>query len=381
MGSVLILDAGMGAGHNAVATELAGRLRERDLGVRRVDALDLLPPGVGRTLRGFYRTAVRRAPWLYDAIYAAFFRSERGPESTPLAVLAARALREVVDDFGPDVVVPVFHLAAQITGRMRARGELDAPTAVMVTDFAVHRQWLHSGNDTYLCVTADAAEQVRSRTGRPAYAPGPTVPEKFHKAAAAAGGRWAQVLRRVDADRVPVLISTGSWGVAHDLPRTARTLLRNGYLPVVLCGRDERVHARMSRLPGVFACAWVQDIEDLMAASGALIDNAAGQTAVQALAAGLPVIGYRPIAGHGREGVLRMARLGVTDHAADQNQLLDSLARLARPGEARDERVRAGRSLFAGDAAQHIAQIARLARTAPAESAASGAPAPANTAG
>jgi len=101
-----------------------------------------------------------------------------------------------------------------------------------------------------------------------------------------------------------------------------------------------------------------------MAAAGALIDNAAGQTAVQALAAGLPVVGYQPIAGHGREGVLRMAELGAITFANSHAELLGSLARITRPGEARDQQVRAGRSLFAGDAAE---EIHRLVGTAAAE--------------
>jgi UDP-N-acetylglucosamine:LPS N-acetylglucosamine transferase len=364
MNRVLILDAGMGAGHRVVAKELARRLIERGFHARRVDVLDLLPSGLGGAVRGFYRAAVSYTPWLYDGIYAAFFRSEHGPESTPLAALAASRLRETVDEYRPDVIVPVFHLAAQITGRMRARGELSVPTAVMITDFAVHRQWLHPGNDVFLCVSADSAEQVRARIGRPAYAPGPVVPQRFHKAATAEDSRWAKVLRQVGDDRIPVLISTGSWGVARGLPQTAEALHRNGYLPVVLCGRDERGQSRMARLPGVLACGWVEDIDTLMVAAGALIDNAAGQTAVQALAAGLPVIGYRPIAGHGREGVLRMAQLGVTNHAASQTELLDSLARLTTPGEARDEQIRAGRALFVGDAAE---EIRRLAGTATAQ--------------
>lgn len=367
MSRVLILDAGMGAGHTAVANELAERLSRRGHEARRADVLDLLPPGVGAALRGFYRTAVRRIPWLYDGIYAAFFRSERGPESTPLAALAGPGLLEAAAEYRPDVVVPVFHLAAQVTGRLRARGELAVPTAVMVTDFAVHRQWLHPGNDVYLCVSADAAEQVRAKIGRPAYAPGPVVPQRFQKAALTGDGHWIKVLRRVGEERIPVLISTGSWGVARGLPETTDALYRNGYLPVVLCGRDERVQTRMGRLPGVLACGWIEDIEVLMAAAGVLIDNAAGQIAVQALAAGLPVIGYQPIAGHGREGVLLMARLGVTTYAGSHAELLDSLTRLARPGEARDKQVRAGRSLFVGDAAE---EIHRLAEAAPAGGAA-----------
>ncbi|MGK5643230.1 hypothetical protein ACSNOK_33820, partial [Streptomyces sp. URMC 126] len=47
------------------------------------------------------------------------------PSTAPLAVLAERRLREDVDRWRPDAVVSTFHLAAQVTGRMRARGALD----------------------------------------------------------------------------------------------------------------------------------------------------------------------------------------------------------------------------------------------------------------
>ena len=83
-----------------------------------------------------------------------------------------------------------------------------------------------------------------------------------------------------------------------------------------------------------------------MGAADVLIDNAAGQTALQALAAGLPVVGYRPIPGHGAEGVQRMADLGLTDYARGPGPLLRSLAALSTPGPRRHLRIAAGRGLF-----------------------------------
>ncbi|MCZ9336647.1 galactosyldiacylglycerol synthase, partial [Streptomyces sp. TRM76130] len=81
----------------------------------------------------------------------------------------------------------------------------------------------------------------------------------------------------------------------------------HGWLPVVLCGADERLRRALSRVPGVLALGWVTDMPGLLHAARALVDNAAGQTAVQALAAGLPVVGHRPIPGHGADGVRAMA--------------------------------------------------------------------------
>ncbi len=103
---------------------------------------------------------------------------------------------------------------------------------------------------------------------------------------------------------------------------------------------------------------WVTDMPGLLHAARALIDNAAGQTAVQALAAGLPVVGHRPIPGHGADGVRRMAALGVSETAGDAAALLGSLDRLLPDGPARRERVAAGRALFRDDALARVLDLA-----------------------
>ena len=114
----------------------------------------------------------------------------------------------------------------------------------------------------------------------------------------------------------------------------------------MLCGQNERLRRRLSALPGVTPLDWVEDMAALVRAASVLVDNAAGQTAMEALAAGLPVVGYRPIPGHGAAGVRLMARLGLSDYARDEDQLLGSLRRLATPGAYRERRVAAGRAVF-----------------------------------
>ncbi|MEK8142052.1 hypothetical protein NKH18_03740 [Streptomyces sp. M10(2022)] len=97
-----------------------------------------------------------------------------------------------------------------------------------------------------------------------------------------------------------MLISAGAWGAGSHMAQTARLVAAAGYRPVVLCGKNARLRREVSGTGHVLAAGWVQDMAGLMAASSALIDNAAGQTALEALAVGVPVVGYRPIPGHGR---------------------------------------------------------------------------------
>ncbi|WP_369202360.1 galactosyldiacylglycerol synthase [Streptomyces sp. PU-14G] len=375
----LLLSAGMGAGHDAVAHELAHRLRARGHHTAVRDILTLLPAGTGRALRTGYRATVRHLPGLYGAVYAGFLATGPGtgpatgprPSSAPLAALAERPLLRTVARWRPDVVVPTFHLCAQVTGRLRARGALSVPAAVVVVDFDVHRGWLHAGNDLHLCVTDGAAHQVRAATGRRARTTGPVVPTDFF-ATADPDSHWRALLARHaaassergagPAGRPAVLLSTGAWGVGTRLLETARHLTEHGCLPVLLCGNDEGLRRRAARHLGLLPLGWVTDLPELMAVSDVLLDNAAGQTAAQALAAGLPVVGHRPLPGHAVAGVRAMARAGLSRHAHGAGEPARTVRALAAPGPARSRQIAAARAAFRTDAAAELERLAASAR-------------------
>jgi UDP:flavonoid glycosyltransferase YjiC (YdhE family) len=166
-------------------------------------------------------------------------------------------------------------------------------------------------------------------------------------------------------DPVPVLLSSGAWGVGSRLARTAGVLRRNGYLPMVLCGRDEALRRRLAAVPGVVPLGWVADMPGLLARVAVLVDNAAGQTAVQAMASGVPVVAFRPIAGHGIDGARHMAHAGVAHLARDEPDLLRALRRLTAATPARRAQLRAARGLFRADAAQVVAEAVETAAGTP----------------
>ncbi|WP_169946723.1 MGDG synthase family glycosyltransferase [Microbispora sp. H11081] len=353
----LIVSASMGSGHDAVAEELARRLDSAGVATEIVDVLALLPLRLGALLRWWYRVVMLRAPWLYALVYRVFFVSRRAPSTSPLTVAAAAGLARAVRRVRPSLVVPVFHVAAQAAGHLRARGRLAAPSVVVLTDFAVHRLWLHPGNDRYLCPDAATALAVPAALGRPAFRCAPIVGPGFAASRGRAGAADVRARLRLPDDGPIVLVCAGSWGVGRVM-ETARILARSGrYSPVVLCGHNERLRRRLGRLLGRAgagaALGWRDDLADLLASAYALVDNAGGLTCREAFAAGVPVVTYRPIAGHGGDGVRAMARAGVSVHARCRADLLRALDRL-QPG-------------LPGQAAL-IARAAALFAAAPAES-------------
>jgi UDP-N-acetylglucosamine:LPS N-acetylglucosamine transferase len=355
---VFLLTASMGGGHEQVCRELARRLRDRGCEVRTADLLALMPGPAARFLRWVYPGMVNRAPWLYQFVYERFFLADqrdaaRGAVPVRLAI---PGLRRALREWRPDVVVSTYHLAGVAAARLRASGELDAPVVTFVTTFGVHRLWLHRGTDLYLCITEWAARRL-SATG-----PGrvrvcePVVRAQF--LARSPGGRrpGRPALRLPPGGRL-ALVAAGSLGLGPvaDAARTVGAL--PGWHAVVVCGRNDRLRARLAGEPGVTALPWVEDMAALMAAADVVIDNAAGSTAKEALALGVPVLTYRPISGHGRDDALMMEAAGVARVVTEPAELRSEVAALTDPS-VRSARIRAGRALFGTDPVDAILEVA-----------------------
>jgi UDP-N-acetylglucosamine:LPS N-acetylglucosamine transferase len=358
----------MGAGHLRVAAELQRRLVARGDAADVVDIVEVLPFRLGPLLRTGYSSMLVHAPWLYDAIYRGFFVPDehKAYRPDPLVALSSPALLRVIEQHRPDAVVSTFHLCAQITGRLRARGELQVTSAVVVTDLVAHRMWLHPGNDVYVCPHPAVAADAAARTGRPAFAAAPAVAEEFRLELDADARAAERARLRAELDvptAAPVtLVSAGAWGSgaiadAVDAVHNIRNIQGGTHVTLVLCGRNDNLRRSLeSRARGEGAerslrvLGWRDDLAAVMRAADVLVENAAGQTAMEALAVGLPVLTFRPLPGHGRDGARRMAELGLSSFAADRRELREAIAELVTPNSPRRARqIEAGRALFTSD--------------------------------
>lgn len=362
-GPVLLVTASMGDGHTQVARELARRLSGR-VPTEMVDLLDILPLRIGPALREGYAAMLRRAPWLYDAIFSAFFVPRAGwqPSTSPLAGLAARELRRVVARCRARAVVTTFHLAGQAAGLLRQTGRLAVPSIVLITDAESHALWNHPGTDLFLCQYPRAARRARAATGRPALATGPVVRPGFSQAADTIAPESVRAELGLGPDERLVLVSAGSWGTG-DVVRTTRQL---GQLPgaraVVLCGRNAMLRRRLAGEPRCVALGWRRDLPSLFRAASVLVDNAGGATCAEAFAAGLPVVSYRPIPGHGRAGARALAEAGLV--ADGEQGLCSAVTALWAPGPARDRQRRRAAELFRADPADVLIDWLAQADTA-----------------
>lgn len=342
----------MGAGHDGAARTLADQLRAAGHVAEVMDFLRSGPLRIGSALRRGYEFELRHAPSAYDATYRLWYRV---PWLCPavawiVTLLTRRRVMRWIDRFDPWVVVSTYPLSTLCLGRLRQTGRLTVPAVNFITDFGVHPLWVHRGLDLNLAIHGLPAEVAAERSGRRSLFTGPAVSARFDPAGLptrdAARARFG-----IEPDQRAVLVVAGSWGVGN-VAQTYSAIARDGrFLPVVVCGRDDRLRRHVGSLartsPGPsLILGWTDDMPALMAACDALVENAGGLTSLEAMRAGLPVVSFDPIAGHGVENTSAMDRVGVARLAADAETLGRILAEVTEAGPGRQAQIQRALDMF-----------------------------------
>jgi len=299
---VTIVSGSVGAGHDGVARELAGRLSAGGVEVTVLDHLAFLPRFAQHVLRDGYTATVNKVPALFEWIFQRL-------EDSRLMLAAADA----------DVVVSTYPLASRSIGQLVDCGRLGVPTVTYLTDPAPHRTWVHPSVDVHLTVTAATAAVGQRQYGVPMFAAGPLVPRAFSTPGSRLQRHRLRSELRLAPTDVGVLLSCGSLGLG-ELGAAAVAVRAAGADPIVLCGSNTALRQRLAR-DGVTALGWRDDVPALMAACDVLVHNAGGLSLTEALAAGLPAVTYAPIPGHGRANAKVLDDAGLVPWASDSDHL------------------------------------------------------------
>lgn len=333
---VLIVSGSVGAGHDGAAAALATRLRGEGVHVDQQDYLQALPAVVRGVLAGCYALIVNYAPAAFGWLFASIERHAVTHQlSLAICGLAQRRVEQWLRP-GYQAVVSTYPLASQTLGQLRGSGRLGCPVVTFLTDPAVHRLWVHSAVDHHLTVTQATADHGSSQYAVPMQVGGPLVAAAFSRpttSPAAAAARAAIRAQWGVDDATPVaLVLTGSLGMG-DVSATVDAVLAGGVaVPVVACGRNERLRRQLSDQLGARALSWRDDMPDLMAAADVLITNAGGLSFTEALVAGLPAVCFAPIPGHGQANAAVLHAAGLAPWARTHADLTLALRAATSPG-------------------------------------------------
>jgi processive 1,2-diacylglycerol beta-glucosyltransferase len=311
-GLVHIVSGSFGAGHDAAAAAIADQLAAAGLQTRTWDVVDLMPGRLGRAMRSGYLRQVQSAPATWSWLLHVLERHEGLADGVRDALRTIEGGLLSVAEERPDAWVSTHPFASQALGHLRSSGRLTAPVTTYLTDMSVHRLWVHPGVDDHLAIHDIPARQALTLGARSASVVQPAVSAAF-----AAVGRdpWRRPQARQALGLPPLerlaLITGGSCGIGRLMESARDVAATRVVTPVVLCGTNSRLLARVRRRAGMVGVGWVDDMPALLSAVDVVVQNAGGITSLETAAAGVPMISYRCIAGHGATNAAALEAAGV----------------------------------------------------------------------
>lgn len=313
-GLVDIVSGSFGAGHDAAAQAIADQLHRSGFQTRIFDIVDLMPGSRGRALRAAFLHHVQLAPSSYG------WMVRYGQQHPHVNVWIARAmecahpalLRLAADR--PDAIISTHPLASQALGELRAQHRLRIPVTTYLTDISVQRVLVHSGVDLHLAwheVPAAQAVRLGAVTTRVVQ---PALPAATRSSAGSPPHSQEDCRQALGLplDRRLALVTGGSCGIG-DLEQSADDISATGIAtPVVLCGRNERLRRRLQTFhQSVVALGWVEDMSVILSAVDVVVQNSGGFTCLESLSAGVPMVSYRCLSGHGEANADALDRAGL----------------------------------------------------------------------
>ncbi len=362
---ILVLSASAGTGHTRAAEALRSYAKATGCEVTPVhlDVLQFVTPLLRMVYTDMYNFLVKRAPTLWSRLYRVTDLARRDGRTHRLRRWAERMnsrplLREIAHR-QPDLIICTHFLPAEILSQLCGAGVLRCPVWVQVTDFDLHRMWVHEHMAGYFAPNDEVAFRMRERgishaaihvTGIPIM---PAFSQQFdrHACARALG---------IQPGVMTVLLMGGGVGLGSVTQVAERLLgLQVNFQIIALAGKDAAALAALQELakrhPGRLAPqGYTSHIERLMACADLVVTKPGGLTTAESLAMGLPMIVIAPIPGQEEHNANYLLERGVALKAFDLVTLEYRVRYLlAHPAKLEDMRTRA-KALGRPDAACRV---------------------------
>ena len=374
---VLILSASYGEGHQQAAMAVQDALTEMYplADVRIMDYLRAVHPVLDSFAKYCYLKSVRFAPQLYGLFYKGTSRI------TPSSLIQRRLNHLGYEDllaflrvYRPDVVLATFPTPAGVMSLLKERGLTSIPLATVITDHAIHSQWIHQCTDHYF-VGSDHVRRGLMHRGVPdsrISVTGIPIRPAFLAPQSRAEIRAKLGLRE---DVSTVLVLGGAYGVS-DIAQICEDLFRSQMRAqyIVVCGRNERLRMSIEDLAKatvhpVWVFGFTREMHELMAVSDMIVTKAGGLTISEALAMELPMVLYRPIPGQEVQNAAFLIKSRVARLARTRRQVIDYVERLLRDDGALLKRMRTSTNTLrkitaARDIAETLARVETSSLTA-----------------
>lgn len=330
---VLVIYSSFGTGHLQVARTVKDYLARLhpEWKIECVDQLDVIRSPIQNIGRKLYNRMDR----LYRPLYAfGYYITKNVPMGnwTKKAgrIYDAKMFGEYIARRMPRLIVSVFPAVNGACALLKNLG-MNIPIASIVTDAAVHAEWLYREVSLYFvmdektregCIKYGIEPERIFATGIPTR----TIFEKQYDR--------AETRRKygMDPDLPALMISAGGMGFID----TMKTMVRHAQeteLPiqvVLITGRNQKAmqimkeYAKEAKIK-IILPGYVENMAEMMQACDAILTKPGGLTMSEVLVCGLPMIAYDPVPGQETANLRFLTQHGAARHLKSCSQMKQML--------------------------------------------------------
>ncbi|MCM3630390.1 diglucosyl diacylglycerol synthase [Paenibacillus glycanilyticus] len=347
---VLILYASYGEGHLQAAKAIRDALEEQ--GNHRTVMVDLMAeshPWLNEMTRRVYLKSYTHIPhlygWVYDmtrpmkhnSLFGGFLHS-----------FGRDKIRKLLQKEQPDAVIhtfPFFALPALHRRRHNKKTihpQLAIPTYTVITDFDLHRRWVHPGIGHYFVATDDLKQELGSLSIHPGRVTVSGIPlgRGFRGTLLPSFELYEKY--GLSPEKPVILLMPGAQGVMPDCDEMCRLLLEQ--LPdaqiALVCGRNSLLKSSIAEqfeqhegAGRLHLFGFVEQVHELMSLATCLVSKPGGVTLAEAIYAGLPLFLYRPVPGQEKKNARYLKSKDAASIAYDPEELAAAIIKLVHNPE------------------------------------------------
>ncbi|WP_028399845.1 diglucosyl diacylglycerol synthase [Ectobacillus panaciterrae] len=310
---VLILTAHYGNGHVQVAKTLEQTFRQR--GIENVIVCDLFAeshPVLTDITKYLYLKSYTIGKELYRLFYYGVEKIYDKKIAVWYANFGRKRLKSILQIEKPDLVINTFPIIA--VPELKKQTGFSIPVYNVLTDFCLHKIWVHREVDRYFVAT-DHIKELIEEIGIPrnhVTVTGIPIRQNFESSVTSES---LHAKYGLCSSKKTLLIVAGAHGVLGDVKELCQLFMTIPELQIaVVCGKNKMLKEELQELhqqsDALKVFGYVENIDELFRITTCMITKPGGITLSEVVALQVPVILYKPVPGQENENALYFERKG-----------------------------------------------------------------------
>ncbi|WP_088069044.1 MGDG synthase family glycosyltransferase [Gottfriedia luciferensis] len=331
---ILVVTSSFGNGHKQVSKALKSEFEQYNFNdVTIIDIYEEAYPKINIFAKSIHMQLFQHAQTIYKWF---FYGTEKLFDSVffdRLLELSGKSIKSILQNEKPDIIITTFPVGS--VAKWKKYSTHPCKLYTVVTDYYIHRSWIHDEIDRYYIATEELIDQMVKLgvSKSKIFVSGIPLREEFRDVVSIKKDN-----KCISRTSHQILIVAGALGILKDVVKMAKQLIQHTNLNlIVVCGNNQILYKKLIKLKELNegrlqVFGYVNNIRSLYNNSDLLITKPGGITLSESIACSLPTILYKPTPGQEKENSRIFENAGASVTVKSVQELIDYIQQfLSKP--------------------------------------------------